>query len=329
MSDLALPDGLRSELRAAWHAFLDHVQPLRPGLHGYCRRLTGDLWDAEDLVQDTLLRAFGSLARIHDPIRKPRAYLLRTATNLWIDHVRRRDREREVLSQAALETEAQVGAAAPGGEVRDAGRRLLERLAPRERAAVLLKDVFDLDLEESAEVLETTVGAVKAALHRGRERLREVDDLAPDARRAVPSVSLVDRFVELYNASDKEGLVALVLEHATVDNLGAGLHWTPEGHRSPRSWFSGSLDGHPEWPAWFQFEAQRAERATFDGEPIVLHFHTRRGRESLDAVTRLEEEDGRVARLRSYGFCPETMREVASALGPEVLTGLYHGLDPT
>jgi hypothetical protein len=72
-----------------------------------------------------------------------------------------------------------------------------------------------------------------------------------------------------------------------------------------------------------RWEAQRAECAVYEGEPLVLLFHTRRGRETLEAVVRLEEEEGRVARLRSYGFCPEVVRAVGEALGREVLTGLY------
>src|SRR5260370_21956080 len=93
MGDLELPDGLRDELRGAWHRYIDRLAPLRPALHGYCRRLSGNLWDAEDLVQDTLLRAFRTLGSVHARIENPRAYLLRTATNLWIDTVRRRGSE--------------------------------------------------------------------------------------------------------------------------------------------------------------------------------------------------------------------------------------------
>jgi RNA polymerase sigma-70 factor (ECF subfamily) len=328
MADLELPGALCDELRAAWHRYIDHLAPLRPALHAYCRRLTGDLWDAEDLVQDTMLRGFGTLGRIAEPVRNPRAYLLRTATHLWIDWLRRRQRERAALSECALEA-GDAASRAPSGELHDAGRRLLQHLAPRERAAVLLKDVFDLDLEETADVLETSVGAVKAALHRGRERLREADAIAARtfSARPVPSVSLVDRFAALMNAGDKAGLLALVLDNATVDNVGGGgLETSRPGARVRL--FDGALDGHPEWPAWFQFEAHRFERALFRGEPIVLHFHTRRGRERLDALYRLDEEDGRVARLRSYGFCPEVMREVGAELGLPVLTGLYRAPTP-
>ena len=68
---------LGDELRRAWHHFVDELAPLRPALHGYCRRLTRNVWDAEDLVQDTLLRAFGQWGVTISPIRDPRAYLRR------------------------------------------------------------------------------------------------------------------------------------------------------------------------------------------------------------------------------------------------------------
>ena len=95
MDDIKLPDEMRDMLRASWHRYLDQLQPLRPQLHAYCRRLTRDLWDAEDLVQESLLKAFGMLGRVESPIRNPRAYLLRIATNLWIDTLRRLEHERE------------------------------------------------------------------------------------------------------------------------------------------------------------------------------------------------------------------------------------------
>src|SRR5499425_3769187 len=93
MADGDFPNALHDDLRAAWHRYVDALVPLRPALHAYCRRLAGNVWDAEDLVQDTLLRAFGRWGVTYPPIRDPRAYLLRTATNVWIDTIRRRDSE--------------------------------------------------------------------------------------------------------------------------------------------------------------------------------------------------------------------------------------------
>ena len=157
MADADLPDALRDDLRAAWQRYVDLLAPLRPALHGYCRRLTGNLWDAEDLVQETLLRAFGTLGSLHQTIENPRAYLFRAASNVWIDTLRRRGTEADAL--AAHAGPASGTAVAPGA-VREAGATMLQRLAPQERAAVVLKDVFEMSLEEIGDVLGTTVGAV-------------------------------------------------------------------------------------------------------------------------------------------------------------------------
>jgi RNA polymerase sigma-70 factor (ECF subfamily) len=322
MDEFELTDEMRDAQRAAWHRYLDEVQPFRPLLHAYCLKLTRRIWDAEDLAQETLVRGFQRLACHHDPIANARAYLLRIATHTWIDWLRRRDTEARLAPEAAADPV--VAAPASAGELRDAGRALLQRLAPREQAAVVLKDLFDMSLEEVAVVLETSVGAVKAALHRGRQRLRE-PEASSSARRPVPSVALVDRFVELFNAGDREGLIDVILNNASVSNVGVGEHYGEASLRGKHSWVEGALGGHPEWPEVFRFESQRAERAVFQGEPIVLFFRTREkwGGEALEGIFRLEEEEGLVSRLHSYSFCPETMRAVAEALALPVRTGMY------
>jgi RNA polymerase sigma-70 factor (ECF subfamily) len=318
VSDAALPDALRDEMRAAWHRYLDLVAPLRPSLHGVCRRLTGNAFEAEDLVQDTLLRGFAALGSVHHRIENPRAYLLRTATNLWIDAQRRRTSEARAFAGLA----PPAAPAAPDLGAREAGERLLQRLSPQERAALVLKDVFDMSLDEIAEILRTTPGAVKAALHRGRGRLAEPEGGAA-SHRPRPSTGLVDRFVALYTSADLPGLVALMLDGGSIENVGCGVEFGRENFRGAKGWFQHALFGHPEWPAELQYTGSRFERGELDGEPIVLGFTTRRGREALEQVLRIDEVDGRIARLRGYAFCPETMREVGERLGLHVRTGLY------
>ncbi len=326
MAELETPDGLRDDLRTAWHRYVDAFAPLRPALHGYCRRLAGNVWDAEDLVQDTLLRAFGQWGVTAPPIRNPRAYLLRTATNVWIDTLRRREREARapLLSADALPASGADPTAA--SEVRDAGSRLLQRLSPQERAALVLKEAFDMTLEEIAELLATTTGAVKAALHRGRERLHAPEGAA--SHRPLPSPELLDRFIARYNARDVEGLTALMLEGGSAENVGNSFHVGLDPTEGVPRFLHAVVHGHPEWPAEFQRESARLERVLFEGEPILLAFATHRGREALQAVFRFEEQDGRIARIRAYGFCPETMRAVGEALGLRVRTGIYRAPTP-
>jgi RNA polymerase sigma-70 factor (ECF subfamily) len=328
MAEVETPDALRDELRRAWHRYVDMLVPWRPALHGYCRRLAGNVWDAEDLVQDTLLRAFGHLGQINHEVRNPRAYLLRTATNVWIDELRRR--EAAARAPGADPDGAPVPGADPraSSEVRDAGSRLLQRLSPQERAALLLKELFDLSLEEIAELLATTTGAVKAALHRGRGRLRE-DEGEAASRRPTPSPELVDRFIERYNAKDLKGLTELLLDGASVQNVGESLQFGRETfERTERNILYHVVHGHAEWPPEFRPDSVRPRRELFAGEPILLWLVTRRGREAVEVIFRFEEQDGRIARLRTYTFCPETMRAVGEALGLRVRTGLYRAPTP-
>jgi len=82
---------LASTMQRSWHRFLETLEPLRPELYRYSRFLTRSPWDAEDLVQDALMRGFATLARMggQEPAN-PRLWLFRIATNLWIDEMRRR-----------------------------------------------------------------------------------------------------------------------------------------------------------------------------------------------------------------------------------------------
>jgi RNA polymerase sigma-70 factor (ECF subfamily) len=326
MAELETPDALRDDLRAAWHRYVDALAPLRPALHGYCRRLAGNVWDGEDLVQDTLLRAFGQWGITAPPILNPRAYLLRTATNVWIDTLRRRERETRAPQVSADAIPVPGADPTATSEVRDAGSRLLQRLSPQERAAFVLKEVFDMTLEEIAELLATTTGAVKTALHRGRERLHAPEGAA--SHRPLPSPELLDRFIARYNARDVAGLTALMLEGGSAENVGNSFHVGLDPTEGVPRFLRAVVHGHPEWPAEFQRESARLERVLFEGEPILLAFATYRGREALQAIFRFEEQDGRIARIRAYGFCPETMRAVGEALGLRVHAGIYRAPTP-
>jgi RNA polymerase sigma-70 factor, ECF subfamily len=327
MADL-LPKDFSDDLRAAWHRYIDVLIPLRPALYAYCNRLTGNLWDAEDLVQDTLLRAFGHWGVTYPAIRDHRSYLLRCATNVWIDRFRRRQFETRAIAGEIPETTPPAPSPERSIDIREAGSRLLQLLSPQESAAVLLKESFDMSLEEIAKLLATTTGAVKAALHRGRGRLSEPES-AVLSRRQTPSPQLLDRFIERFNARDVDGLIALMLDGGIAENVGNSIHVGLDPEEGVVRFFSKVVNGHSEWPVEFQYESHRVERRAFDGEPILLFFTTRRGREALEVVMRIGEQDGRIARIRAYGFCPDAMRALGEAMSIRVRTGIYRAPTPT
>lgn len=317
----ATPENERTKMRAAWYAFVDTLIPVRPALHGYCRRLTGNVWDAEDLVQDTVLRAYAHWGVTNPPITDPKNYLIKTATNIWIDRMRSRAREDEHARALAHEPKPEAHDPAEQLHVRDATARLMQRLAPQERAAIVLKEAFDMPIDEIAGILSTTNGAVKAALHRARDRLQP--DATPPQRNA-PSSAVIDAFIARFNARDPQGLVALMLETAVAENVGNSSHTGFDGDDGIPHFCDKVVNGHHEWPTEMQHDGARLVPAEVDGEQVILVLVMRQNRERLMTVTRIDTEGDRIARIRSYGFCPDTIRAIGEALGLPVFTGIYH-----
>jgi RNA polymerase sigma-70 factor (ECF subfamily) len=314
MTDMELSAELLSETRTAWQRYLDLTVPVRPLLHRYCRRLTGDIWDAEDLVQDTLLKGFATLASLQGTVANPSGYLTRIATNLWIDTQRRRKAEANALAAEGETISDPPSTASLRDDLRDAGARLIEQLAPQERAAVVLKEVFDMSLLEIAESLATSVGAVKAALHRGRQRLKGERRTG----RRVASKALVDEFVARLDASDLPGLLALMLDTGCVEMPGAELEVGRREFERKGGWLWQSVNVHPDLPPDMRPPKWVNESVVFHGEPIVLGFMPLPEGRVLQGITRFEEAEGKIARIRSYCFSPEAAAEIAEGLGVKV-----------
>ncbi|MEM9195030.1 MAG: RNA polymerase sigma factor [Myxococcota bacterium] len=149
------------------HLFQRKVAPLQPAFRMYCRALAGP-W-ADDLEQEALLRTFPALSDICSCIQSPKAYLFRTARNLWLDHRKRRT---ELLVADVPETVA-PGLPPTRRELEDALSFLSATLTPRERDVYLLREVFRFTGKEAARLLGVTEAAVKMAASRARRRLAD------------------------------------------------------------------------------------------------------------------------------------------------------------
>src|SRR3954471_4767080 len=181
--DAPSPTGASGEFDARYLAFLETITTLRPSLHRYCSRMTGSVLDGEDLVQESLFQAYRKLDTFDDE-RPLGAWLFRIAHNRCIDFLRRRG-VRDEAEAMALEPDLVLPSDPPGPDLGRAVERLVLMLPPKERACVLLKDVFDYSLEEIAGLVDSTVGGVKAALNRGRSKLTPQPEQA-----ARPSVTV-------------------------------------------------------------------------------------------------------------------------------------------
>jgi RNA polymerase sigma-70 factor (ECF subfamily) len=199
-------DPLVSTLHDARQRFLELVAEVRPDLHRYCARMTGSVADGEDIVQETLARAYYALAEV-ETLPPLRPWLFSIAHNRALDWLRRYDRRMgqplEAASNASDAGDDPEDALARDEATRAAITRFSE-LVPLQRSCVILKDVLGHSVEEMAALLELSPPAVKAALHRGRDRLRALAESAPrDEMPAPPPTSpAVARYVALFNARD-------------------------------------------------------------------------------------------------------------------------------
>ncbi|XEC97283.1 RNA polymerase sigma factor [Paenibacillus tarimensis] len=161
IADSAKEAGSRSDGRS--------LEKLQAVVHRYCLSLTGSSWDAEDLAQDTWLKAIGTLGgRGH---ANPEALLLRIARNKWIDESRRKAVFIKILEREQLPLNRPDNGTL---EMEMVFQALNKHLSPLQQTVFLLRDVFRYSIEEAADILQTTKGAVKAALHRARLSLEAV-----------------------------------------------------------------------------------------------------------------------------------------------------------
>lgn len=316
-------DRMRGDVRVAWHRFLDVFEPMRAPLYRYCRSLTRSPWDAEDLVQETLTRAFVTLGTMFHDVPNPRAWLFRVASNAWIDRARRAHHEYEHAAAAPADATDAIDPQA----TRETAGTLLAQLSPQERAAVVLKDVLDFPLEEIADALSTSVDAVKAALHRGRGRLVVEEEQTPHR---APAPGVLDAFCEAFNARDVDRLTMLLLESATVEISGVVTEYGRDAPKDPRTGSIAaaiapiSFDGvPPELLEGYLGTSPRVELRLHRGRWLLLFWYDHVEGPIVRTVMRAEIEGDRIARLRSYFFSPDVIADVCAELGVPFRTNGY------
>jgi RNA polymerase sigma-70 factor (ECF subfamily) len=210
-------------------AFRELVEPYRRVLEIHCYRMLGSRHDAEDLVQETLLRAWRSLDRFERRASLS-TWLYRIATNACLDEIERRPRRAAVIAVEPYPDE-RVAEAALVAPVADPAARYalregmelamltaIQRLPGRQRAVLILRDVLGWTGPEVADLLETTVAAVNGALQRARAT---VEDVVPTpsvgaVRPASAERELLARYVDAWEREDIDGLVALLREDAVL-----------------------------------------------------------------------------------------------------------------
>lgn len=273
---------------ARYLAFLETISTLRPSLHRYCARMTGSVMDGEDVAQEALFEAYRKLDKFDDT-RPIKPWLFRIAHNRCIDFLRRRGVRDE--ADAAVAVPESYTPTDPVLGTGKAVEHLVLTLPPKERACVLLKDVFDYSLEEIAELVDSTVGGVKAALNRARTKLAESSPAATSARTVSPELRRVMQlYVERFNRRDWDGVRELTSADARL-NVAERF----AGKFSDAPYFF-NYDRWP-WP-W------KLVVGEVDGEPVIIIL--RRGADTWTphSAIRFDVDGERIERIVDYIHCP-------------------------
>jgi RNA polymerase sigma-70 factor, ECF subfamily len=221
-------------------AFRRLVEPRRAELHAHCYRMLGSVHDAEDALQDALLRAWRALPRF-ERRSSIRSWLYRIATNTCLDLIARRSKQRVLPIDYGPSSDPHDGPGPPLVEsvwvepypdapdasyeqresVELAFIAALQHLPARQRAVLILREVLGFSAREVAESLETTVASVNSALQRAR---KTIDERLPDQSQQATLRTLgddevraiVERYMDAWERGDVDAIVALLAEEATL-----------------------------------------------------------------------------------------------------------------
>jgi RNA polymerase sigma-70 factor (ECF subfamily) len=204
---------------AAREAFDRLLRELRPKLHRYCARMTGSVVEGEDVVQEALVKAIEALPDA-GPLASPESWLFRIAHNAALDFLRRRARQNAIRSDEDPDMVVDPAAPVDDRQIAAASLRTFMRLPVAQRSSVILMDVLGHSLEEIGAVMDLTIPAVKAALHRGRARLREIAKEPDDA--PVPALAERERsrlaaYVDRFNARDFDAVRNMLADDVRLD----------------------------------------------------------------------------------------------------------------
>jgi RNA polymerase sigma-70 factor (ECF subfamily) len=228
------------------------------------------------------------------PLRNPEGWLFRIAHNTALDFLRRRVRQEALQSPEEVDMIADELDAVTSRQIAGASLRTFMRLPVAQRSSVILMDVLGCSLQEVCDVMDFSLPAVKAALHRGRTQLRELADEPDDAPR--PKLSDADRarldsYVAHFNARDFDAIRAMIADDVRLELVSKSrLNGKAEVSR-----YFGNYSKVSDW---------HLVPGTVEGHPAILVFDPNERDARPKYFVLLDWSDGKVATIRDFRHAP-------------------------
>jgi RNA polymerase sigma-70 factor (ECF subfamily) len=266
---------------------------MRPRLHRYCARMVGSVIDGEDVLQDALIKAVESFSST-GPIANPQGWLFRIAHNTALDFLRRRNRQEALRSGEEVDMIADPVDDIASRELAGASLRTFMRLPVAQRSSVILMDVLGCSLQEICEVMDFSLPAVKAALHRGRARLRELagepDDL-PHPELSEAERDRLGAYVARFNARDFDAIRAMISDDVRLELVNK----TRLSGKTEVSRYFGNYSGVTDW---------HLVPGLVEGRPAILVFDPDQPGAAPKSFMLLQWSAGKVAAIRDFRHAP-------------------------
>jgi RNA polymerase sigma-70 factor, ECF subfamily len=273
---------------------------VRPRLHRYCARMLGSVFDGEDVVQEALAKATEALPAAGG-LEKAESWLFTIAHNTALDALRRRKRQAEVPLESDSPEMPNRPAEADSWVAATASLATLMQLPPLQRSAVVLLDVLEYSLAETVEILGTTLPAVKAALHRGRVRLKELAASPTEAASAALPAQEQARlrsYAERFNARDFDTLRALLAQDVQLDLVNRR-----------------QIAGRKDVSVYFTRYTERADwkltPGLAEGRPALLVSNPADPSDTVEYVVLLDWSQGRISAIHDFFYAQYIMDGLA------------------
>jgi RNA polymerase sigma-70 factor, ECF subfamily len=283
--------GAESVTELSTQEFDRFLREMRPKLHRYGARMTGSAVDGEDVVQEAMMKAIEAFPDA-GAIENMEGWLFRIVHNVALDRLRRRARHESMTSDVDPDLTADRLDAAEARQIAATSLRTFMRLPAAQRSSVILMDVLGYSLAEIGVITESSIPAIKAALHRGRDNLRVIAQEPDDAPPAVLSErerSLLAAYVDRFNARDFDAIRDMLADEVRLELVNKTRS---RGRREVVTYFQ-NYSGRTDW---------HLSVGSVDGRPGLVVRDPNSTSPNPAYFILLEWQDDRLAGIRDFRY---------------------------